>query len=183
MIEELDEEVLDGLTEVEKLYTVFHGASQEDVAYAKLFWNSLSLQPPIESRLVSSDIRQRLKVAKTPNTTNAAANQAPWSKRNEEIQQDAYLRQKQEEKQRYMEMAKNRDQIIALLKKQRDERIKAMTLLLESLESLINSASAVGKHCYYMMLPQPSLTVGMGLARCWSCIWFSPDQIPIGKLR
>uniref|UniRef100_UPI0000546B9A cilia- and flagella-associated protein HOATZ n=1 Tax=Danio rerio TaxID=7955 RepID=UPI0000546B9A len=124
MIEELDEEVLDGLTEVEKLYTVFHGASQEDVAYAKLFWNSLSLQPPIESRLVSSDIRQRLKVAKTPNTTNAAANQAPWSKRNEEIQQDAYLRQKQEEKQRYMEMAKNRDQIIALLKKQRDERIK-----------------------------------------------------------
>nr|XP_017211631.1 UPF0722 protein C11orf88 homolog isoform X2 [Danio rerio] len=164
MSEELDEEVLDGLTEVEKLYTVFHGASQEDVAYAKLFWNSLSLQPPIESRLVSSDIRQRLKVAKTPNTTNAAANQAPWSKRNEEIQQDAYLRQKQEEKQRYMEMAKNRDQIIALLKKQRDERIKAMTLLLESLVSVvllesdqlwyytktryILYTSAVGKHCY-----------------------------------
>lgn len=68
MSEELDEEVLDGLTEVEKLYTVFHGASQEDVAYAKLFWNSLSLQPPIESRLVSSDISQRLKVAKTPNS-------------------------------------------------------------------------------------------------------------------
>ncbi|XP_056313033.1 cilia- and flagella-associated protein HOATZ [Danio aesculapii] len=124
MSEELDEEVLDCLTEVEKLCTVFHGASQEDVAYAKLFWNSLSLQPPIESRLVSSDIRQRLKVAKTPNTTNAASNQAPWSKRNEEIQQDAYLRQQQEEKQKYMEMAKNRDQIIALLKKQRNERIK-----------------------------------------------------------
>jgi len=66
MTEELNEEVLDSLSEIEKLYTVFNGASQEDVAYAKVFWNSLSLQPPIESRLVSADIRQRLKVAKTP---------------------------------------------------------------------------------------------------------------------
>lgn len=66
MTEELDEEVLDSLAEIEKLYTVFDGASQEDVAYAKVFWNSLSLQPPIESRLVSADIRQRLNVAKTP---------------------------------------------------------------------------------------------------------------------
>lgn len=67
MTEELDEEVLDSLAEIDKLYTVFDGASEEDVAYAKVFWNSLSLQPPIESRLVSADIRQRLKVAKTPN--------------------------------------------------------------------------------------------------------------------
>ncbi len=66
MTEELDEEVLDSLAEIDKLYTVFDGASQEDVAYAKVFWNSLSLQPPIESRLVSADIRQRLRAAKTP---------------------------------------------------------------------------------------------------------------------
>ncbi|XP_039517589.1 cilia- and flagella-associated protein HOATZ [Pimephales promelas] len=124
MTEELNEEVLDSLSEIEKLYTVFNGASQEDVAYAKVFWNSLSLQPPIESRLVSADIRQRLKVAKTPHSTNAGANQASWSKRDDEIQQDVYLKQKQEERQKYLEMAKKRDQIIALLKKQRAERIK-----------------------------------------------------------
>ncbi|XP_056108898.1 cilia- and flagella-associated protein HOATZ [Rhinichthys klamathensis goyatoka] len=122
MTEELNEEVLDSLSEIEKLYTVFDGASQEDVAYAKVFWNSLSLQPPIESRLVSADIRQRLKVAKTPHSTNAGANQA--SSWDDEIQQDVYLKQKQEERQKYMEMAKKRDQIIALLKKQRAERIK-----------------------------------------------------------
>ncbi|KAL1274515.1 hypothetical protein QQF64_027329 [Cirrhinus molitorella] len=124
MTEELDEDVSDSLAEIDKLYTVFDGASQEDVAYAKVFWNSLSLQPPIESRLVSADIRQRLKVAKTPKTTNAAAKQESLSKRDEEIQKDAYLKQKQEERQKYMEMAKKRDQIIDLLKKQRDERIK-----------------------------------------------------------
>ncbi|CAM4536110.1 unnamed protein product [Leuciscus chuanchicus] len=124
MTEELNEEVLDSLSDIEKLYTVFDGASQEDVAYAKVFWNSLSLQPPIESRLVSADIRQRLKVANTPHSTNTAAKQASWSKRDDEIQQDVYLKQKQEERQKYMEMAKKRDQIIALLKKQRDERIK-----------------------------------------------------------
>lgn len=66
MTEELHEEVLDSLAELDKLCTVFDGASQEDVAYAKVFWSSLSLQPPIESRLVSADIRQRLRAAKTP---------------------------------------------------------------------------------------------------------------------
>ncbi len=66
MTEELDEDVLDSLAEIDTLSTVFDGASQEDVAYAKVFWNSLSLQPPIESRLVSADIRQRLRAAKTP---------------------------------------------------------------------------------------------------------------------
>ncbi|XP_051981985.1 cilia- and flagella-associated protein HOATZ [Xyrauchen texanus] len=123
MAEELDEKVLDSLAEIDKLYTVFDGASQEDVAYAKVFWNSLSLQPPIESRLVSADIRQRLKVAKGSHSTNAASKLTSQTKR-EDIQQDVYLKQKQEERQKYMEMAKKRDQIIALLKKQRYERIK-----------------------------------------------------------
>ncbi|XP_043095387.1 cilia- and flagella-associated protein HOATZ isoform X3 [Puntigrus tetrazona] len=56
--------------------------------------------------------------------THATAKQESWSKRGDEIQQDAYLKQKQEERRKYMEMAEKREQIIALLKKQRDERIK-----------------------------------------------------------
>ncbi|XP_074653093.1 cilia- and flagella-associated protein HOATZ-like [Tubulanus polymorphus] len=43
--------------------TEFSGSSQEDVVHAKNFWQSLQLHPPMESRLVSSDIRQRLKKA------------------------------------------------------------------------------------------------------------------------
>ncbi|XP_013394554.1 UPF0722 protein [Lingula anatina] len=43
--------------------TEFSGSSEEDKAYAKSFWQSIQLHPPIESRLVSSDIRQRLKRA------------------------------------------------------------------------------------------------------------------------
>ena len=42
---------------------VFTGCSQEEVNYAKTFWQSIQLLPPMESRLVSSDIKQRLRRA------------------------------------------------------------------------------------------------------------------------
>ena len=45
----------------EKLH--FSGSSQEDMGYAKTFWQSVQLLPPMESRLVSNDISQRLKAA------------------------------------------------------------------------------------------------------------------------
>jgi len=41
----------------------FIGSSEEDVAFAKTFWQTVQLFPPMESRLVSSDIKQRLKIA------------------------------------------------------------------------------------------------------------------------
>ncbi|XP_055056395.2 cilia- and flagella-associated protein HOATZ [Misgurnus anguillicaudatus] len=130
MAEEVDENALDSLSEIEKYYTFFDGASEEDVAYAKVFWNSLSLQPPIESRLVSADVRQRLKVAKAPGSTNAPYKLASWPE-TDDIQQNAYLKQKQEEKQKYMEMAKKRDQIIDLLRRQRNERVKKEMISLQ----------------------------------------------------
>jgi len=43
--------------------TVFCDSRDDDIAYAKTFWQSMQLMPPMESRLVSSNIRQRLKVA------------------------------------------------------------------------------------------------------------------------
>lgn len=43
--------------------TEFSGSSEEDINYAKTFWQSVHLQPPVESRLVSSDIKQRLRIA------------------------------------------------------------------------------------------------------------------------
>ena len=44
--------------------TFFTGSSKADIASAKSLWKSFDLQPPIESRLVSSDIRQRMPTAK-----------------------------------------------------------------------------------------------------------------------
>ncbi|XP_068098946.1 cilia- and flagella-associated protein HOATZ isoform X2 [Hyperolius riggenbachi] len=45
---------------------VFAGSSERDVTCSKIFWSSLSLQPPLESRLVSGDMRQRLRPAGDP---------------------------------------------------------------------------------------------------------------------
>ena len=42
---------------------IFQGSSKEDISFAKTFWQSVQLFPPLESRLVSSDIHQRLKRA------------------------------------------------------------------------------------------------------------------------
>ena len=47
----------------QNVFTEFSGSSEEDVSYATNFWQSIQLHPPMESRLVSSDIKQRLKVA------------------------------------------------------------------------------------------------------------------------
>ncbi|XP_044134407.1 cilia- and flagella-associated protein HOATZ isoform X3 [Bufo gargarizans] len=44
-------------------YTVFVGSSEQDVMCSKIFWNSVTLQPPLESRLVSGDVEQRLRAA------------------------------------------------------------------------------------------------------------------------
>lgn len=40
--------------------TVFTNTADEDRAYLKIFWKSIHLNPTIESRLVSSDVRQRV---------------------------------------------------------------------------------------------------------------------------
>ncbi|XP_060768814.1 cilia- and flagella-associated protein HOATZ [Neoarius graeffei] len=125
MSEARDPEAAETHPDVDLGYAVFEGSSQEDVAYAKVFWSSLCLQPPIESSLVSVDIRQRLKVAKPPQqkSSNNVPKQPPWS-RNDEILEKAYQLQMQDEKQRYLKMAKKRDEIMELLKKQREDRIK-----------------------------------------------------------
>ncbi|XP_036381297.1 cilia- and flagella-associated protein HOATZ isoform X1 [Megalops cyprinoides] len=116
---------LEQLSELNKYFTVFSGSSQEDVSYATVFWNSVTLQPPLESRLVSADISQRLKVAKNPqHCMNIDCESPTPDTRCEETLQSVYLKQQAEEKKGYMEMAKRREEIITLFKKQREEQIK-----------------------------------------------------------
>ncbi|XP_029914487.1 cilia- and flagella-associated protein HOATZ [Myripristis murdjan] len=98
---------------------VFEGSSPVDVSHAKQLWNSLSLQPLLESRLVSADIRQKLPVARPRRDTDAgprSSSPGPSSV--------FPLLQRREERQRYLAMAKQRKEILALLRRQREQRIQ-----------------------------------------------------------
>ncbi|XP_067910493.1 cilia- and flagella-associated protein HOATZ isoform X2 [Heterodontus francisci] len=113
-------------------YTVFTGSSPEDVAYAKVFWSSLSLQPPLESRLVSGDIKQRLKVAQPGNCSvqccHCQLTQADIKSKQFLI--ETHMQQKADEKARLLEKAKKREEILELINKQREERIRKELLAL-----------------------------------------------------
>ncbi|NP_001139949.1 cilia- and flagella-associated protein HOATZ [Salmo salar] len=124
-------------TELDKyFFTVFDGSSPEDVSHAKQLWTSLSLLPPLESRLVNADIRQRLPVAPTKHDetllvvdTNAALKPSSSDHR-DRLQEVRHQKQRQEERQRYMDMARRREEIINLLHQQRQKRIQRETVSL-----------------------------------------------------
>ncbi|XP_058865712.1 cilia- and flagella-associated protein HOATZ-like isoform X2 [Acipenser ruthenus] len=112
MSSEQNREQTEGQSEFDSQCLVFAGSKEEDVDFAKVFWNSVSLHPPWESRLVSGDIRQRLKVANSS------------QQRKEPFLLEAYIKEKTEEKLGYLEKARKREDIMELLRKQRAERIK-----------------------------------------------------------
>ncbi|XP_064424716.1 cilia- and flagella-associated protein HOATZ isoform X3 [Latimeria chalumnae] len=113
-------------SDLERFYTVFAGSPEEDVAYAKVFWNSVALHPPLESRLISGDIKQRLKVAHPAQPTKNLVHLLPVEDPQcEQLFLQAREQKKAEERSRYLMRAKKREEIIALMRKQREERIKA----------------------------------------------------------
>ncbi|XP_058865713.1 cilia- and flagella-associated protein HOATZ-like isoform X3 [Acipenser ruthenus] len=125
MSSEQNREQTEGQSEFDSQCLVFAGSKEEDVDFAKVFWNSVSLHPPWESRLVSGDIRQRLKVANS-SQQNARISHAPPAvdTRKEPFLLEAYIKEKTEEKLGYLEKARKREDIMELLRKQRAERIK-----------------------------------------------------------
>ncbi|XP_071750380.1 cilia- and flagella-associated protein HOATZ [Centroberyx gerrardi] len=106
--------------EFDKYFIVFDGSSPEDVSHAKQLWSSLSLHPPLESRLVSADIRQRLPVARPHRRTRTG----PRTASPEPPSAPPPSRQRQEERQRYLAMADQRREILGLLRRQREQRIQ-----------------------------------------------------------
>ncbi|XP_072094291.1 cilia- and flagella-associated protein HOATZ isoform X3 [Mobula birostris] len=116
-------------------YTVFAGSSQEEVANAKVFWSSVTLQPPLESRLVSSDIKQRLKVALSAGIKSCKERCCHCQLGQTDIKYkqllvEAHMRLKADEKERCLKKAKKRMEILELTKKQREERIQKEQLAL-----------------------------------------------------
>ncbi|XP_058518298.1 cilia- and flagella-associated protein HOATZ [Ochotona princeps] len=130
---------------------VFAGSSELDASLAKQFWLRASMYPPSESQLVlRRGSSQRLPVAGSSKSgewpsrllsvtsafalSNPEDTTVPWHKshshlfslennKTADILAEALKRQECEEKMKYLEKAKRRDEIIQLLRKQREERI------------------------------------------------------------
>ncbi|XP_037648393.1 cilia- and flagella-associated protein HOATZ [Sebastes umbrosus] len=107
-------------------FTVFDGSPPEDVSHARQLWSSLSLLPPLESRLVSADIHQRLPVCRRPqrSSSNTTTTAGPPKHSAPQPPSEPALRQRREERQRYVAMAEQRREILALLRRQRELRIQ-----------------------------------------------------------
>ncbi|XP_061555575.1 cilia- and flagella-associated protein HOATZ [Phycodurus eques] len=94
--------------------TVFSGSSPEDVAHARQLWSSLCMPTPLESRLVSADIPQRLPVSRPERSVHSR----PPPPRGEQPEQ------REDERQRYLSVAAQRKETLALLRRQREQRIQ-----------------------------------------------------------
>ncbi|XP_047548429.1 cilia- and flagella-associated protein HOATZ isoform X4 [Lutra lutra] len=119
---------------------VFTGSSEQDSTLAKQFWIAASLYPPNESQLVlPRGSSQRLPVAR------------PSRRRPQEtIDVTAETRkiEESEEKKKYLQkQAKRRDEILQLLRKQREERIS------KELVSLPYKPKAKVHKAKFMLLP------------------------------
>ncbi|XP_025100414.1 UPF0722 protein-like [Pomacea canaliculata] len=104
----------------------FTGCSEDEIGYAKTFWQSLQLLPPMESRLVSSDIKQRLRKAPP------SRSQSNYTSR-QTVSEDSSLHfffaraktmEQIEEMRKYDKFASARAEERALLHKHRVERMK-----------------------------------------------------------
>ncbi|KAJ6653996.1 hypothetical protein lerEdw1_007628 [Lerista edwardsae] len=128
---------------------VFAGSSERDVALSKSFWSSVTLQPPLESRLAPRRGGTEMAAASASwrkSSTNAALLAASSSCAQRRSchdlgpvlsQSSSFFDRKEEktqkgvepepeisdEKRQYLEKAKTREEILALLRKRREERI------------------------------------------------------------
>ncbi|XP_078613213.1 cilia- and flagella-associated protein HOATZ [Branchiostoma floridae x Branchiostoma japonicum] len=110
--------------------TIFCGSSKEDVEYAKVFWKSITLQPPMESRLVSGDTRQRLKVASASfQPKNFAHEPVPDSPRLTQFLEEAHRQEHVEETEKRRQLSIKKEQQQLLLQKQREERMQREEIL------------------------------------------------------
>ncbi|XDB58190.1 hypothetical protein ABFV05_011806 [Capra hircus] len=107
---------------------VFTGSSDRDANLAKQFWIGASMYPHNESQLVlSRGSSQRLPVAR-PSKSSAQEKTyfQPFSleeSKSRDVTAETLKTQESEEKKKYLQKAKKRDEIIQLLRKQREERI------------------------------------------------------------
>ncbi|GFR87963.1 UPF0722 protein-like [Elysia marginata] len=105
---------------------VFTGSPPEEISYAEAFWHSVRLQPTMESRLVSSDIKQRLGVKKI--TSKSSEGSGPNDKAKTSKLNEFFLRARAldqiAEYERLRKLAELRMKDREMLHQKRQERIK-----------------------------------------------------------
>uniref|UniRef100_A0A8C3BWS4 Cilia- and flagella-associated protein HOATZ n=1 Tax=Cairina moschata TaxID=8855 RepID=A0A8C3BWS4_CAIMO len=97
---------------------VFAGSSPADVEHARIFWNSATLPPPLESSLGPANLRRGSSALQGPLLPRKSEENSEKERISEA--QDV---QKNKVKEKYLQQAKKREDILALLRKQREERI------------------------------------------------------------
>uniref|UniRef100_A0ABM5EQG1 Cilia- and flagella-associated protein HOATZ n=1 Tax=Pogona vitticeps TaxID=103695 RepID=A0ABM5EQG1_9SAUR len=116
---------------------VFQGGEEQDVALAKTFWNSVTLQPPLESRLTGHRASS-LPGGGGNNGGGGGGSRRSSAESKDERSLGATEAEKKDVKEQYLKKAKRREEIIALLRKQRAERI-----LKESFSNMHKSKSKI----------------------------------------
>ena len=103
---------------------IFTGSPVEDVEHAKSFWKSLTLQPPLESRLVSAEIRQRMRAAPPPSRHKPVRNFfSRKEKEHKEFMEKCKNQEHEKECKKYHILAQKRQEALELLERQRTQRL------------------------------------------------------------
>ncbi|CAH1796055.1 unnamed protein product [Owenia fusiformis] len=109
--------------------TLFTGSSEEDIACAKGFWQSVQLNPTIESRLVSSDVKQRLKVApQAGQGVNHSYKRIEYPPQLTEFLETAHSMEQTEELEKIQRLSQFREDTLTMLGKRKTERIAKETI-------------------------------------------------------
>ncbi|XP_077628815.1 cilia- and flagella-associated protein HOATZ isoform X2 [Crocuta crocuta] len=135
---------------------VFTGSSEQDSNLAKQFWITSSMYPTNESQLVlSRGSSQRLPVAKASRGCGVSEKtylQPCFTEKNKspDVTAETLKTRASEEKEKYLQKAKRRDEILQLLRKQREERIS------KELISLPYKPKAKGHKAKFLVLNKPT---------------------------
>ncbi|XP_053223391.1 cilia- and flagella-associated protein HOATZ isoform X1 [Podarcis raffonei] len=110
-------------------FLAFTGSCEQDVTLAKSFWNSVTLQPPLESRLgprrdsASCSSSRKGSRSEASSGTSLQIPRTPDNKKEDDKSTDNSVAGEIDLKEQHIKKSKKREEIIALLKKQREERI------------------------------------------------------------
>ncbi|XP_033028185.1 UPF0722 protein C11orf88 homolog isoform X2 [Lacerta agilis] len=108
-------------------FLAFAGSCEQDVTLAKSFWNSVTLQPPLESRLGprrdSASYAGSRKGSRAEAPSGTSLQVAHGADYKDDKSTETSAAEESDLKEQYIKKSKKREEIIALLKKQREERI------------------------------------------------------------
>merc|ERR1719242_2971240 len=129
----------------------FTESPPEEMSYAEAFWHSVRLQPTMESRLVSSDIKQRLRKNKKANSKSSVTSGQPSHNSDNKLKEffiRARTLEQMAEFDRLRRLSEARHEDIRMLHKRREERIKKEEISRDRVQSSRPLTSSVDDECF-----------------------------------